>query len=162
MNVSGRATVDAPRAVVFAAICDPGTLLEIIPGCREIRQVSPHEYHGTIAMRLPAIVGSYDTVVRLVETDPPSYGAFDGRVDGRAGGIAGRASFRLAEIDGGTTIDYEGTGLVSGPLARLDPRFVESVAKGLIDEGLARLGRRLQAMLPESAPVESAPPEPAG
>jgi carbon monoxide dehydrogenase subunit G len=157
MNVSGHAVLDAPRAAVFAAICDPGTLLEIIPGCREIRQVSPDEYHGTIVMRLPAIVGSYDTVVRLVETDPPVYGAFDGRVDGRAGGITGHASFRLAESDDGTTIDYEGTGLVNGPLARLDSRFIESLAKGLIDEGLARLGRRLRSMPVEPAQGESDP-----
>jgi len=159
MNVRGHATLDAPRAAVFAAICDPRTLLEIIPGCREIRQVSDTEYRGQIALRLPAIVGTYDTVVRLVETDQPSFGAFDGRVDGRAGGITGHASFRLAESGGGTIIDYEGTGVVSGPLARLDSRFVESLARGLIDEGLARLGRRLQAGPPTSVPVESAPTE---
>jgi carbon monoxide dehydrogenase subunit G len=157
VNVRGHATVDAPRAVVFAAICDPRTLLEIIPGCREISQVSEDEYRGRIAMRLPAIVGTYDTVVRLVETDPPAFGAFDGRVDGRAGGITGRASFRLAETDVGTTIDYEGTGVVSGPLARLDSRFVESLARGLIDEGIARLGRRLQAAMPDPDRAEPGP-----
>jgi len=154
MNVRGHATVDAPRAAVFAAICDPRALLEIIPGCREIRQVSDDEYRGRIAMRLPAIVGTYDTVVRLVETDAPAYGAFDGRVDGRAGGISGHASFRLAESDGGTTIDYEGTGVVSGPLARLDSRFVESIARGLIDDGIARLGRRLRVAASAPMPVE--------
>ncbi len=151
MKVRGRATLDAPREAVFAAICDPGALLEIIPGCQEIRQVSGDEFRGTIAMRLPALVGSYDTVVRLVETDPPAFGAFDGRVEGRAGGVAGHASFRLVDLGSGTTIEYEGTGVVSGPLARLDSRFVESLAKGLIDEGLARLGRRLQVV-----PVEPA------
>jgi carbon monoxide dehydrogenase subunit G len=145
MHVSGHATVDAPRAAVFDAICDPRALLEIIPGCREIRQVSPEEYRGRIAVRLPAIVGTYDTVVRLVETDPPAYGAFDGSVEGRAGGITGHATFRLSEGDGGTTIDYEGTGVMSGPLARLDSRFVESLARGMIDEGIARLARRLKA-----------------
>jgi carbon monoxide dehydrogenase subunit G len=151
MKVSGRAMLDAPRADVFAAICDPRALLEIIPGCQEIHQVSPEEYRGRIAIRLPAIVGSYDTVVRLVETDPPAFGAFEGRVDGKVGSIAGHASFRLAEVDGRTVIDYEGTGVVGGPLARLDSRFVEGLAGSLIDDGLARLGRRLRAL-----PVEPA------
>lgn len=151
MNVSGRATLDAPRTAVFDAICDPGALLEVIPGCREIRRVSPDEYRGRIALRLPAIVGTYDTVVRLLETDPPAYGLFEGRVDGRAGSITGRASFRLDDDDGRTTIEYDGQGVVGGPLARLDSRFVESLAASLVDEGLARLGRRLRAAATEPA-----------
>jgi uncharacterized protein len=146
MNVSGRAIVDAPRAAVFAAICDPAALLEVIPGCQEIRRVSADEYRGRIAIRLPAIVGAYDITVTLVATDPPAHGAFDGRVEGKVGSISGRASFRLADDDGGTVIDYEGDGVVTGPLARLDSRFVEGLARSLIDEGLARLGRRLRAM----------------
>ena len=147
MKVSGRATVDAPREAVFAAICDPGALLEVIPGCQEIHQVSAGEYHGRVALRLPAIVGTYETVVRLVRSDPPACGELEGRV----GTIAGRAVFRLAEDNGKTVVEYEGTGVVSGPLARLDSRFIEGVARSLIDEGLARLGRRLHQV-----PVETA------
>jgi carbon monoxide dehydrogenase subunit G len=145
MKVTGRAILPASRAAVFAAICDPGALLEIIPGCQEIHQVSADEYRGRISIRLPAIVGSYDTTVRMVESDPPAYGAFDGRVEGRVGGLAGRASFRLAEDVAGTLIEYDGTAVVSGPLARLDSRFIEGLAASLVDDGLARLGRRLEA-----------------
>lgn len=167
MRVSGRSTLEAPRADVFAAICDPGALLEIIPGCQEIHRVSADEYRGRIVIRLPAMVGAYDTAVRLVETDPPAYGAFEGRVVGRVGGIDGRASFRLERDGDRTVVEYEGTGVVSGPLARLDSRFIESLAGSLVDEGLARLGRRLRAA--PAAPAEPAaaaepaePMEPAG
>jgi len=146
MNVTGSATLDAPREAVFAAICDPAALLEVIPGCQEIQQVSAEEYRGRIAIRLPAIVGAYDTLVRLIEADPPNRGVLEGKVEGRVGTIAGRASFRLVDAGGGTTVDYEGTGVVSGPLARLDSRFIEGLARSLINEGLARLGRRLAAV----------------
>ena len=136
---------------MFAAICDPGTLLEVIPGCEEIHQVSADEYRGRIAIRLPGIVGTYETLVRLVQADPPAHAALEGRVEGRVGTIAGRAAFRLADDGGKTMVEYEGTGVVSGPLARLDSRFIEGLARSLIDEGLARLGRRLQGV-----PVETA------
>lgn len=144
MKVSGRAVLAAPRDLVFDAICDPRALLEVIPGCEEIEQVAPGEYRGRIAIRLPALVGTYRTVVRLVETDRPSHGSFDGQVDGRAGSISGRASFRLADAGGRTVVDFEGHGVVSGPLAGLDSRFLEGVADSLIQEGLQRLGERLQ------------------
>ncbi len=143
MNIRGSRTLDAPRAAVFAAICDPTTLLAVIPGCREIEQVGANEYRGRIALRLPGIVGSYRTVVRLVDADEPSYGQLEGEVSGAPGSIKGRASFRLTESGRGTTIDYDGSAVISGPLARLDGRFVEGLAGALIDQGLGTLNSRL-------------------
>ena len=147
MKVSGRAVIDAPREAIFAALCNPAALLEIIPGCEAIEQVSTDEYRGRIALRLPAIAGAFDVTVRLSEADPPSFGVLHGVVEGAPGTIAGRASFHLGERsdEGSTTIDYDGTAIVSGPLARLDGRFVEHLARSLIDEGLARLVSRLEA-----------------
>ena len=144
MKISGEQTVDAPREAVFAAICDPQTLLEVIPGCQEISQVSADEYRARIALRLPAVVGTYDTWVRLVQAEPPAYGELEGRMVGRAGTIAGRAAFRLAEVDAETVVEYVGSAIISGPLARLDSRFIEGLAKSIVGEGLARLGERLQ------------------
>ena len=145
MNVTGGATLDAPRAAVFEAICDAGTLLEVIPGCQAIEQVSADEYHGRISLRLPAIVGTYDTVVRLVESEPPAWGVLEGRLEGRVGTIAGRATFRLADDGPGTMVTYDGNAVVSGPLARLDSRFIEGLARSMVNDGLVRLGRRLAA-----------------
>ena len=144
MKISGRQFLEAPRAAVFDAICDPQMLLEVIPGCHEISQESPNEYHATIALRLPAIVGTYDTWVWLINTEPPVLGEMEGRMVGRAGSIAGRAAFRLTEEEGGTVVHYVGSAIIGGPLARLDSRFVEGLATSLINGGLNRLGERLQ------------------
>ena len=144
MNVRGSRTIDAPRQAVFDAICDPTTLLGIIPGCREIERVDDVEYRGLISLRLPGMVGTYRTIVRLVETDPPSFGRLDGEVVGALGSIKGSAGFRLGEVDGRTTVDYEGQAVIGGPLARLDSRFVEGLAGSLIDQGLGNLEVRLQ------------------
>ncbi len=96
MNMHGRRVLDAPRDDVFAAICDPAVLLAVIPGCEDIEQVGD-EYRGRIALRLPGIAGTYRTVVRLVDTDPPAFGAMEGSVEGALGSLRGRATFRLAD-----------------------------------------------------------------
>lgn len=144
MNIHGTRTIDAPRAAVFAAICDPTTLLGIIPGCREIERFDDVEYRGRISLRLPGMVGTYETIVRLVETEPPVFGRLDGEVAGALGSIKGSASFRLAEADGRTTVEYEGDAVIGGPLARLDTRFAEGLAGSLINQGLGNLEARLQ------------------
>lgn len=145
MNIRGSRTLDAPRAAVFAAILDPNTLLGVIPGCREIEQVGDAEYQGRISLRLPGVVGSYRTTVRLLEADAPGFGRLEGEVVGTLGSIKGTASFRLTEADGGrTTVDYDGLATIGGPLARFDARFVEGLAASLINQGLGNLDSRLR------------------
>jgi kynurenine formamidase/carbon monoxide dehydrogenase subunit G len=144
MKVTGRYTLDAPRPKVWSAIYDLSSLLAIIPGCQEIKQVSSDEYRGQIQLRLPAIVGTYQTYMKLVEFEEPHYSRFEGAVAGSLGSIKGTALFRLAEVQGRTVMEYEGQGLITGPLARLDNRFAEGLAKNLINQGLAKLNEQLQ------------------
>jgi carbon monoxide dehydrogenase subunit G len=154
MNVRGSHTLNAPRASVFAAICDPDVLLGVIPGCREIEQTGDAEYHGLISLRLPGIVGTYRTIVRLVDAEAPSVGKLEGEVEGSLGTIKGLATFRLAESGSGTRIDYEGHATIGGPLARLDGRFIEGLASSLINQGLRNLDTRLQGDHPARAAVD--------
>jgi carbon monoxide dehydrogenase subunit G len=143
MNIRGTHTLGARRDDVFAAICDPDALLAVIPGCRDIEQVGDAEYRGRISLRLPGVVGTYRTVVRLVDADPPALGELEGELEGSLGTIRGRATFRLTEAGEGTRIDYEGQAVIGGPLARFDSRFVEGLAGSLIEQGLRNLDSRL-------------------
>jgi carbon monoxide dehydrogenase subunit G len=144
VKIQGSHRLDATRAAVFAAICDPNTLLAVIPGCREVERVSENEYVGRISLRLPGFVGSYRTRVRLAESDPPRCARLEGEVVGAPGSVRGRASFRLEEADGGTQLTYDGAAVISGPLARLDGRFAEGLTGSLISQGLRALNARLE------------------
>ena len=143
MKIRGTHTLGARRDAVFVAICDPDALLAVIPGCRDIEQVGDAEYRGRISLRLPGVVGTYRTVVRLVDSDPPARGDLEGELEGSLGSIRGRATFRLTDAGEGTRIDYEGEAVIGGPLARFDSRFVEGLAGSLIDQGLRNMDSRL-------------------
>jgi carbon monoxide dehydrogenase subunit G len=145
VNVHGTHDFSAPRERVFAAIRDPRVLLAVIPGCESVSEVKPDEYEGRINLRLPGAVGSYRTNVRMVDVHAPERSALEGRLEGVMGSISGRAEFTLREAGAGTTIEYQGTGLVQGPLAKLDSRLAERFAESLIDQGLSALGSRLAA-----------------
>jgi carbon monoxide dehydrogenase subunit G len=144
MKIAGRYTFNVPHEQVWAAIYDPRALLNIIPGCQEIEQVSATEYRGQIQLRLPAVIGVFQSYMRLVEAEAPYYSRFEGEVEGMPGSVKGSAWFRLKEAEGQTLMEYEGEGLVTGPLARLNSHFIEGLAKSLIDQGLAKLNKQLE------------------
>lgn len=143
MNIHGTHHFDAPRERVFAAIRDPQVLMAVIPGCQEVHQVSDDEYEGRLNLRLPGAVGTYRTSVRLVDVHEPERSGLEGRVEGAMGSISGQAEFVLKETTSGTEIEYRGSGVIQGPLARLDSRFAEKLADSLIAQGLRALESRL-------------------
>ncbi len=143
MKVKGSSLLDAPPDAVFRAVCDPGTLMAVIPGCEAIDEVAPGEYHGRIRLRLPGMVGAYRTTVTLVDAVPPSRAGMEGRLEGSLGSISGRADLELTPRGSGTLLEYRGTAVIDGPLARLDSRFAESLAETLLAQGLRSLNQRL-------------------
>lgn len=149
MKIDGSYLFDAPRERVWALIHNPVSLMNTIPGCQHIEQISSDEYQGQIQLQLPAIVGVYQTYVKLITFNAPEYCQFEGQVTGAPGSIKGTASFRLSQVEQQTKIEYEGQGLISGPLAQLNDRFAAGLAKTLINQGLARLNEQLQP--PEEA-----------
>jgi hypothetical protein len=145
MKIASRYTFNAPQERIWPLIYDPAALVAFIPGCESLAQVSPDEYRGQIQLRLPAVVGTYQTYVKLIEREEPSYCRFAGEVSGSPGRVTGTASFRLAAIDALTcVIEYEGQAVISGPLGQLNARFIEGVVNTLIKQGLAKLNQQAQ------------------
>lgn len=145
MKVTGSYTLDAPRTDVWPHIFDPAELASLIPGCQRLEQVSPDEYRGQFMVWLSAINGTYETTVRVLEREEPERCRFAGDVTGPTGRVSGTAAFALADSGEQTLLTYEAQGILSGALARMSPRFVEGVAKTLINQGLDKLNRDLQA-----------------
>ena len=125
--------------------------MAMIPGCEGVEQTGPDEYRGRITLRLPGAVGSYATLVRLVDAEPPVRSGLEGSVEGAMGAIPGRAEFTLTEAAGTTTLEYRGSGVIGGPLARLDSRFAERLAESLINQGLGALEARLERAVASGA-----------
>ena len=144
IRIAGNHKLDATSERVWAAIYDPTTLVELIPGCQHIEQVSPEEYQGQMQVGLPAVNGTYDAHIRLMEYDEPRYCRFKGTVLGPTGTIEGEASFKLEEVERQTVIEYEGQAMVTGALAKLSPRFIEGVVNTLINQWMSQLNKLLQ------------------
>ena len=161
MKIAGQSTLDAAVESIWPLLFDPRTLLELLPGCEQVEQVAPDEYRGRMTLRVPAIAGTYETWVKVLKYEAPSFCQFQGEATGSSGSVRGQASFSLQPQAQQTCIEYQGDAQIGGPLAGMNPRFAEGVAQMLIRQGLARLpelAREREAALqttPSAVPVAS-------
>lgn len=159
MKITGSYALRAPRHYAWPIIFDPTQLLGLIPGCEQIEANGPDSYRGTITLRLPAVSGTYRTAIKIIDRREPEFCRLEGEAAGPGGSVRGQASFGLREADSGTLVEYESDAVIAGPLAGMNPRFVEGVAQQLIKQGLARLdAQAVAAMAAETAAAPAARP----
>ena len=159
MKITGSYTFHGPKDKVWPLIYDPAALMELIPGCERLEQVSSNEYRGRMQVRFPGVTGSYNTYVKILERRAPHSSRFQGEVDGPAGSIKGTASFQLDDLENQqTVITYEGQAMISGALSKLSPRFVEGIAQTLLKQGLAALETQVQSQAAAPFPAAEAGP----
>ncbi len=139
MKIAGQSTLDAAAESIWPLIFDPRTLLLLLPGCEQVEQVAPDEYRGRMTLRIPAIAGTYETWVKVLKYEAPTFCQIQGEATGSSGSVRGQASFSLQPEAQQTRIEYQGDAQIGGPLAGMNPRFAEGVAQMLIRQGLARL-----------------------
>ncbi|MGQ9501835.1 MAG: CoxG family protein [Anaerolineae bacterium] len=145
LTFRGTYVFPASPALIWSYIFEPTSLARLIPGCQQLTQVGPDEYHGIIRVGIAAVSGTYRTQVKIREQRQPEYCAFDGVVDGPTGAIKGSVTFTLCETDNHRTqLSYEAHAMISGALATLSGRLIESVARSLIHQSFARFDQELQ------------------
>jgi carbon monoxide dehydrogenase subunit G len=139
MNISGKSLIDLSKEEIWPLIFNPATLFYLLPGCDQIEQVAEGVYQGRMKLGIAAIAGTYQVEVRILEHQVAEMCRLWGEISGRAGQIKGEAVFTLAPNEDKTWLEYSGKAQISGPLAGMNSRFIEGVAKTLIQQGLNRL-----------------------
>jgi len=132
MELTGQERIAAPRAYVWQALNDPEILKACIPGCESIEMLSPTEMKARVALKLGPIKASFSGQVTLSDIDPPNGYTISGEGSGGSvGGAKGSAEVRLAEDGDGSLLSYRVTSQVSGKIAQLGARLVDSAAQKL-------------------------------
>ncbi len=160
MELTGQERIAAPRAQVWQALNDPEILKACIPGCESIELTSPTEMQARITLRLGPIKASFSGQVILSNVDPPNGYTISGEGSGgSAGGARGSADVRLAEDGDGSLLTYRVTSQVTGKIAQLGARLVDSAAQKLAGDFFAAFNNSFQQTV-AGAPLLSAAPAP--
>ena len=132
MELSDEIIINAPKARVYAALNDPKILKQCIPGCDELIKHSDSELKAKVVLKVGPVKARFNGDVQLDKTGAPDAFSLTGQGNGGAAGNArGGADVTLTE-DGDTTIlAYEAKAEISGKLAQLGSRLIQSTAKKL-------------------------------
>jgi len=159
VKLAGSHEFDAPKEAVWEALLDPDVLSRILPGCKQLDRSGENEFKGEISIRVGPVQGSFNGTVNLKDIDPPNSYRMELAGQGRPGYVKGTGALRL-EGDAPTTLHYDGDAQLSGRIASVGQRLVDSTARSLTRQGLQSLENIIAARLqqPEPEPAESGTP----
>lgn len=131
----------APRERVWQLLMDTKALSLCIPGCSALDPDAgaEHRYRIKLAVKLAAVMGTYDGIVQLVDLAPmDSYGLV-AEGNGRPGFVKGKASIALSGEGNVTTLTVAGEVQAGGAIARVGQRIITSAARMMMDRFFKRL-----------------------
>lgn len=163
MEMTGEYRIAAPREKVWAALNNPEILREAIPGCEELKSLSPTELEAAAKTKIGPVSARFKGKVVLSNLNPPESYTLTGEGTGGAAGFAkGEAQVTLVAEGGETILRYAVKASVGGKLAQVGQRLVDGAARKMADEFFDRFaalaGGKVEPAAPEAAP---APPVPA-
>lgn len=167
VELKGNYTFNAPQELVWEMFLDPGVLARIMPGCEKLEQTGENEFEGKLNIRIGPVQGVFQGTVELSDLRPPH--GYHMLVNGRgpAGIVRGEGDLQLAPTESGTSLSYQGEAQVSGRIASVGQRLMDSSAKAIVSQSLQNLEKQIRARLrpapevgEETAVSTSSSPEP--
>jgi uncharacterized protein len=147
IELQGSYTFDAPQEVVWAAVRDPQVLSQVLPGCERLVEVGENEYEGEINIRIGPVQGAFAGKVILSHVNPPESYHIDLQGRGPAGFVKGEGDLKLESVGSQTTLTYTGSASVSGRIANVGQRLMDSSARSITRQGLESLDNLIQIRL---------------
>ena len=127
LQTGGQIRVDVDRATAFDFVGDPVRLAQCIPGCGDLRELSPGRYSAVLTNEVAFLTLSFKVIVEVVKVEPPN--GIEAKITGEAIGLVGRvvanAGLQLSEAGPSQTdIRYTASVGLTGKLGGLgEPVF---------------------------------------
>jgi uncharacterized protein len=132
MELADELIIKAPKDVVYAALNDPDVLQQCIPGCEELIKHSDTELEAKVVLKVGPVKARFAGNVDLNTEGAPDAFSLSGKGNGGTAGHAKGGADVTLTADGDTTIlKYEAKAEISGKLAQLGSRLIQSTAKKL-------------------------------
>lgn len=162
MNIEGTHEFDAPQELVWSMLLDPVVLAKVMPNCQALEKVGDNEYKGKMKIQVGPVQGVFQGKVTLSEINAPTSYRMQVQGKGPAGIVDGEGDVRLESVSGPngsskTVMHYAGEAKVSGKIASVGQRLMDTSARAITKQSLENLETQIEAI----QNAKNAPPEPA-
>lgn len=128
----GEAEVALAPDNVWTLLLDPMALKAIVPGCHEVRRVSPTQFSAEVSLGVGPVIGRYHVDIQLSDLEPPRSVTLTGAVNGAMGSATGVGRIRLTPTSYGTKLTYDYDAEIAGKIASIGGRLLDGTAKVII------------------------------
>lgn len=154
MKMSGEKTLQMPQDKVWDALNDPEILRQSIPGCESFEQLGDNRYRAIVATKIGPVQARFQGNVQLSEIDPPNGYTLSGEGSGGAAGSGkGSARVQLAPVPEGTHLTWNADAQVSGKLAQIGSRLIDSTAQMMANQFFNRFEQLMAGEKPQEQPI---------
>jgi carbon monoxide dehydrogenase subunit G len=139
VKISGSYRLPVPLERAYQLMQDPEVLARAMPGCEGLEKTGPDEYRMKMKMMLASLSGAFEGKVRITDQAPPESFRLVVEGTGRIGFMKGEGLMKLAAVDGGTDVAYEGDAQIGGTMAAVGQRLIDGTAKMMIRKFFEKL-----------------------
>ena len=158
MELQGSVTLAASAEQVWQALNNPEVLRLCIPGCEEVRQISPEEMHARVVLKLGPVRASFVGKVRLTDVRPLQGCTLNFEGSGGSAGFAkGSSVIVLTTVPEGTRLEYNAQAAVAGKLGQVGGRLMDASVRQLADRFFAAFQAQIAGGGKPTVPVPASP-----
>ena len=129
MKITGENIIAADKETVWRGLNDPEVLRQAIPGCEELQTVGENAFKAIVTTRIGPVTARFEGQVALGDLNPPhGYTLSGGGSAGPMGNAKGAAKVKLEQVPEGTKLTYEVDAEITGKIAQLGARLIQSTA----------------------------------
>jgi carbon monoxide dehydrogenase subunit G len=147
VNVSGERTFAAPRETVWRVLNDPTAMAKTMPG---VESFDVHDDRNwTANVNIPLGLGGLKMKVDMekVEDREPEHAALRIKGQGVGAMLSMQTSFDLADVAGGTAINWTAAVKIAGPVGAMGQRVLQPIVNQQVMYVLTALDREVQNAL---------------
>ncbi len=129
---------------------DPEVLRSTLPGTDRLDRIDETHFDASWRVKLGPIRGSFAGSIELSDLQPPVSYHLSATGRGPVGVVTGEADFRLTADGEGTLLQYDLESRISGRLASIGQRLVESSMRSLVRDALQGLADAIRMRVNDS------------
>lgn len=145
MDMKDQREVNAPPALVWAALFNPEVLKACVSGCESLTGSAAEGFEAVVVQKVGPVKARFAGKVAITDVVEGQSCTLSGEGQGGVAGFAkGAAHVHLTPSGDGTLLEYEVEAKVGGKLAQLGSRIIDGFARKMADDFFARFQAALE------------------